>query len=252
MDTTSLDTTTTTEIADGIFRISTFVPDAGLSFNQILIDADEPLLFHTGMRALFPSVSEAVAAVLPPSSLRWIGFGHVEADECGAMNHWLGAAPHSQVAFGAIGCMVSVNDLADRPPRPLDDGDVIDLGGKRVRYLSTPHVPHGWEAGVLFEETTSTLLCGDLFTHLGDGPAVRTDSPMEATVMAEDTFGYSSLAPSTAPTVDRLADLAPTTLALMHGPAYQGDGAHWLRELATDYRRRSDQTMLRVSSTTEA
>ena len=236
--------TTTTEIADGIFRISTFVPDAGLSFNQILIRADEPLLFHTGMRALFPSVSEAVDAVLPLSSLRWIGFGHVEADECGAMNQWLDAAPESQVAFGAIGCMVSVNDLADRPPRPLDDGEVIDLGGKRVRYLSTPHVPHGWEAGVLFEETTSTLLCGDLFTHLGDGPALRTDSPMEATIMAEDTFGYSSLAPSTAPTVDRLADLAPTTLALMHGPAYTGDGAQWLRDLATDYRRRSDQALV--------
>jgi flavorubredoxin len=236
--------TTTTEIADGIFRISTFVPDAGLSFNQILIRADEPLLFHTGMRALFPSVSEAVDAVLPLSSLRWIGFGHVEADECGAMNQWLDAAPESQVAFGAIGCMVSVNDLADRPPRPLDDGEVIDLGGKRVRYLSTPHVPHGWEAGVLFEETTSTLLCGDLFTHLGDGPALRTDSPMEATIMAEDTFGYSSLAPSTAPTVDRLADLAPTTLALMHGPAYTGDGAQWLRDLAIDYRRRSDQALV--------
>jgi flavorubredoxin len=232
--------TTTTEIADGIFRISTFVPDAGLSFNQILIRADEPLLFHTGMRALFPVVSAAVDAIVPLSSMRWIGFGHVEADECGAMNQWLDAAPESKVAFGAIGCMVSVNDLADRPPRPLDDGEVIDLGGKRVRYLSTPHVPHGWEAGVLFEETTSTLLCGDLFTHLGDGPAVRTDSPMEATIMAEDTFGYSSLAPSTAPTVDRLADLGPTTLALMHGPAYTGDGAQWLRDLATDYRRRSD------------
>ena len=232
--------TTTTEIADGIFRISTFVSDAGLSFNQILIEADEPLLFHTGMRALFPAVSAAVNAVLPMSSLRWIGFGHVEADECGAMNQWLDAAPHAQVAFGAIGCMVSVNDLADRPPRPLDDGDVIDLGDKRVRWLATPHVPHGWEAGLFFEETTSTLLCGDLFTHVGDGPAVRSDSPMEATIMAEDMFGYSSLAPSTAPTVDRLADLAPTTLALMHGPTYTGEAAQWLRDLATDYRRRSD------------
>lgn len=232
--------TTTTEIADGIFRISTFVPDAGMSFNQILIRADEPLLFHTGMRALFPLVSDAVNAVLPVSSLRWIGFGHVEADECGAINQWLDAAPDSQVAFGAIGCMVSVNDLADRPPHPLDDGDVIDLGGKRVRYLSTPHVPHGWEAGVFFEETTSTLLCGDLFTQVGDGPAVRTDSPMEPTIVAEDMFGYSSLAPSTAPTVDRLADLAPTTLALMHGPSYQGDAGPWLRDLAADYRRRAE------------
>lgn len=232
--------TTTTEIADDIFRISTFVADAGMSFNQILVRADEPLLFHTGMRALFPAVAEAVGTVLPVSSLRWIGFGHVEADECGAMNQWLGAAPDAQVAFGALGCMVSVNDLADRPPHPLDDGDVIDLGDKRVRWLATPHVPHGWEAGVFFEETTSTLLCGDLFTQVGDGPAVRTDSPMEATIIAEDMFHYSSLTPSTAPTVERLADLAPSTLALMHGPTYQGDGAGWLRDLATEYGRRSD------------
>ena len=232
--------TTTTEVADGIFRISTFVPDAGMSFNQILVRADEPLLFHTGMRALFPAVADAVGAVLPVSSLRWIGFGHVEADECGAMNQWLDAAPDAQVAFGAIGCMVSVNDLADRAPRPLDDGDVIDLGGKRVRWIATPHVPHGWEAGVFFEETTSTLLCGDLFTQVGDGPAVRTDSPMEQTITAEDMFGYSSLAPSTVPTVERLAALAPTTLALMHGPTYQGDGASWLGDLATEYGRRRD------------
>ena len=232
--------TTTTEIADDIFRISTFVPDAGMSFNQILIKADEPLLFHTGMRALFPLVSDAVTRHLPLESLRWIGFGHVEADECGSLNQWLDAAPDAQATFGGLGCMVSVNDLADRPPHPLDNGDVIDLGGKRVRYLATPHVPHGWEAGVLFEETTSTLLCGDLFTQLGDGPTVRTESPMEATVVAEDMFGYSCLSPSTVPTVERLADLSPTTLALMHGPSHTGDGAQWLRELAADYRRRAD------------
>ena len=236
--------TTTTEIADNIFRISTFVPDAGLSFNQILVNADEPLLFHTGMRALFPAVSDAVGAVLPVSSLRWIGFGHVEADECGAMNQWLDAAPDAQVAFGAIGCMVSVNDLADRAPRPLDDADVIDLGDKRVRWIATPHVPHGWEAGVFFEETTSTLLCGDLFTHLGDGPATRTDSPMEQAIVAEDMFGYSSLAPSTVPTVERLAALEPTTLALMHGPTYQGNGGGWLGDLAAEYRRRCDTTLV--------
>jgi glyoxylase-like metal-dependent hydrolase (beta-lactamase superfamily II) len=140
--------------------------------------------------------------------------------------------------------MVSVNDLADRPPHPLDDGDVIDLGGKRVRWLATPHVPHGWEAGVFFEETTSTLLCGDLFTQVGDGPAAVTDSPMEKSIVAEDMFGYSSLAPSTVPTVERLAELAPTTLALMHGPTYQGDGALWLRDLATEYRRRSELTLV--------
>ena len=232
--------TTTTEIADDIYRISTFVPDAGMTFNQILVKADEPLLFHTGMRGLFPLVAEAVSTVLSLSSLRWISFGHVEADECGSINQWLKAAPNSAVAFGGLGCMVSVNDLADRPPRPLNDGELIDLGGKRVRYLATPHVPHGWEAGVLFEETTSTLLCGDLFTQLGDGPAIRDDSPMEPTIVAENTFGYSSLAPTTANTVQRLAELAPTTLALMHGPTYSGDGRQWLHDLAADYRRRAD------------
>ena len=131
-------------------------------------------------------------------------------------------------------------DLVDRPPRAIDDGDVIDLGCKTVRYLATPHVPHGWEAGVLFEESTSTLLCGDLFTQLGDGPAISTESPMEPAIVAEDAFGYSTLAPSSASTVERLADLTPTTLALMHGPTYTGAGDEWLRDLAIDYRRRSD------------
>lgn len=235
--------TTTTEITDGIYRISTYVPDAGMTFNQILVDADEPLLFHTGMRALFPSVSEAVGTIIPLSSLRWISFGHVEADECGSINQWLTAAPAATVAFGGLGCMVSVNDIVDRPPRALDDGEVIDLGGKRLRYLATPHVPHGWEAGVLFEETTSTLLCGDLFTQLGDGPALVENSPMEPTIAAEDAFGYSSLTPSTEQTIGRLADLEPSTLALMHGPAYSGDGRQWLHDLAADYRRRADPAL---------
>lgn len=227
--------TTTDEIADGIHRISTFVPDAGMAFNQILVTGNEPLLFHTGMRALFPLVSEAVARVLPLDTLRWISFGHVEADECGALNQWLAAAPHAQVAFGGLGCMVSMNDLADRAPRPLDDGEVLDIGGKQLRYVATPHVPHGWEAGVLHEETTGTLLCGDLFTQLGDSPAISHDSPMDATIAAEDAFGYSSLAPTTVATVQRLAELSPTTLALMHGPAYAGDGGAWLNELAGSY-----------------
>ncbi len=240
--------TTLDEISEGIYRISTFVPDAGLSFNQILVAGDEPLLFHTGMRALFPLVSEAVGRVMPIERLRWISFGHVEADECGSMNQWLAAAPHSQVAFGGLGVMVSVNDLADRPPRVLDDGEVLDIGGRRLRYLATPHVPHGWEAGVLYEETTNTLLCGDLFTQMGDGPAVRDDSPMEATVAAEDAFHYSSLAPSTVSTVQRLAALEPTTLALMHGPAHRGDGGGWLRDLAAAYAERtaSDESAVAV------
>jgi flavorubredoxin len=227
--------TTTNEIADGIYRLATFVPDAGMSFNQILVAGEEPLLFHTGMRALFPLTSEAVARLMPLDRLRWISFGHVEADESGALNEWLDAAPNAQVAFGELGCMVSVNDLADRAPRGLADGEVLDIGGKRLRYIATPHVPHGWEAGVLHEETSGTLLCGDLFTQLGDGPALSHDSPMNATITAEDTFGYSSLAPTTIPTIQRLAELQPSTLALMHGPAHTGDGASWLRDLADSY-----------------
>ena len=230
--------TTVDEIADGIHRIATFVPEANLSFNQILVTGEEPLLFHTGLRALFPLVSEAVGRVLPVDQLRWIGFGHFEADECGAMNEWLAAAPDAQVAFGGIGCMVSVNDQADRPPRALEDGEVMDIGGKRLRYLATPHVPHGWDAGIFYEETTGTLLAGDLFTQLGERPATSDDSPMDATVAAEDAFGYSSLAPSTVPTLERLADLEPSTLALMHGPAHNGDGGSWLRELGSFYAER--------------
>lgn len=230
--------TTVDEITDGIHRISTFVPDAGLSFNQILVMGDEPLLFHTGLRGLFPLVSEAVATVLPIDELRWISFGHVEADECGALDEWLAAAPAAQVAFGELGCMVSVNDLAIRPPHPLDDGEVIDLGGKRVRYVPTPHVPHGWDAGVLYEETTGTLLCGDLFTQMGEVPAVSQSSPLDATAAAEDAFGYTCLSPATVPTLQRLAELEPATLATMHGPSHSGDCAGWLGDLASFYAER--------------
>jgi flavorubredoxin len=227
------------EIEAGIYRLSTWVPEvaapAGFTFNQFLVDADEPLLFHTGPRAMFPLVSEAVARVVPVERLRWITFGHVEADECGAMNHWLAAAPRAEVAHGAIGCMVSVNDMADRPPRPLGDGEVLDLGGKRVQHLDTPHVPHGWDAGVLFEETTGTLLCGDLFTHVGNGPAITTDDVVEPAMEAEAMFRSTSLAPETTVVMSRLADLAPRTLALMHGSSYSGDGARALHELAAAY-----------------
>jgi flavorubredoxin len=230
--------TTVDEISDGIHRIGTFVPEAGMFFNQILVTGEEPLLFHTGMRALFPLVSEAVGRVLPVDQLRWISFGHFEADECGSMNQWLAAAPRAEVTFGGLGCMVSVNDQADRPPKALDDGETLDIGGKRLRYLATPHVPHGWDAGLLYEETTDTLLCGDLFTQMGEGPAVSEDSPMEATMAAEEAFGYSCLGPSTVPTVERLAELEPTTLALMHGPTHRGDGGGWLRDLAASYAER--------------
>lgn len=227
--------TSVDEIADGIYRISTFVEMAGLSFNQYLIDADEPLLFHTGQRQLFPLVSEAFGRVRPVDSLRWISWGHLESDESGAMNEWLGAAPHSEVAVGFLSGILSVNDVADRPPRLLGDDEVIDLGGKRIRFIPTPHVPHGWDAGLLYEETTSTLLCGDLFTRQGESPATDDGDLIGPAIAAEDAFGATALTPKTAPTIAALADLEPHTLALMHGPAWSGDCAGALRDLAGVY-----------------
>lgn len=227
------------EIADGIYRLSTLLPEVappdGFSFNQFLVDADEPLLFHTGPRAMFPLVAEAVARVVPVESLRWITFGHVESDECGSMNMWLAAAPESRVAHGALGCEVQLNDLCDRPPRALADGEVLDLGGKLVRQISTPHVPHGWEAEVLFEETTGTLLCGDLFTQVGGSTALTTGDVVGPALAAEELFHASSMAPDTADVMRRLGDLAPTTLAMMHGPSFRGDGKQALNDLAAAY-----------------
>ncbi len=227
------------EIADGIYRISTWIPDvappAGFTFNQFLVVADEPLLFHTGPRAMFPLVSGAVGRVIPVERLRWITFGHVEADECGSMNYWLAAAPAAEVAHGMVGCMVSLNDLADRPPRALADGEVLDLGGKRLRHIDTPHVPHAWEARVLYEETTNTLLGGDLFSHVGRGPALVTEDIVEPAMATEAMFRYTCLAPDTTVTLNRLAALEPSTLALMHGSSFSGDGGGALRGLADAY-----------------
>jgi len=234
-------TTKVDEIAPDIYRLCTFVPEigpSGFTFNQFLLDDDEPLLFHTGHRSMFPSVQGAIERVLPVNRLRWITFGHVESDECGAMNELLAVAPHAEVMHGEVGCMVSLNEMADRPPRPLTDGETIELGTKRVRHIDTPHVPHGWEARVLYEETTGTLLCGDLFTHLGDGPALTDADILGPAAQAEDLFSYSSLAPSTPTTIERLAELAPRTLALMHGSSFTGDCTGALRALADSYRTR--------------
>jgi flavorubredoxin len=231
----------TDEIADKIYRFSTFVPDVGpngFTFNQYLIEDEQPLLFHTGHRAGFPLLAAAIAAIVPLERLRWITFGHVEADECGAMNELLAAAPRAEVAHGVLGCLVSLNDLADRPPVPLADGQVIELGSHRVRHIDTPHVPHGWEARILYEEVTNTLLCGDLFTQLGPGPATTTEDIVGAAAQAEDVFGYSSLTPRTVATIRGLADLNPSTLAVMHGSCFAGDGSMALRNLADDYDRR--------------
>jgi flavorubredoxin len=232
------------EIADGIYRLSTFVPEiappAGFTFNQFLVLGDEPMLFHTGLRKMFPLVRDAVSRVMPVERLRWIGFGHFEADECGAMNEWLAAAPQARPAHGRTGCLVSLNDFADRAPRVLDDGEVIDLGrGKRVRFIDTPHTPHGWDAAVVYEEATGTLLCGDLFTQLGNDRATTDGDLVGPAIAAEDLFRYSSLNPAMGATIRGLAELAPRTLALMHGPSFTGDGAAALRALADDYDRRA-------------
>jgi flavorubredoxin len=232
------------DIADGIYRLSTFVPEiappAGFTFNQFLVLGDEPLMFHTGLRKMFPLNRGALSRLLPPDRLRWIAFGHYEADECGAMNEWLAVAPHAQVAHGQTGCLVSLNDMADRAPRVLQDGEAIDLGGgKRVRYIDTPHTPHGWDAGVMYEESTGTLLSGDLFTQLGDGAPLTSGDIVGPAIAAEDLFKYSALSPGMGATIRALAGLAPRTLALMHGPSFSGDGAGALRALADDYERRT-------------
>jgi flavorubredoxin len=222
------------EVGDGIYRISTYLFDF-VTFNQYLVTAEEPLLFHCGMRALFDQVSEAASRVVPLDSLRWIAFGHVEADECGSMNQWLAVAPHAEVAHGALGCIVQVIDLADRPPRSLDNGETIDLGGRVVRHIDTPHVPHSWDARVLYEETTGTLFGGDLFTQSGESPPTSDDDIIGPAIEYEDRLPYSSLGPTTVSTIRGLADLAPTTIALMHGPVYTGDGRRALLDLADFY-----------------
>lgn len=224
------------EIADGVYRISTYLPDVvlscGLSINQFLIVADEPLLFHTGLRSRFPDTIAAVARVVPPQQLRWLSFGHVEADECGAMNRYLAAAAQLQVAFGALGCRVSLDDLCDRPPRALAPGEAIDLGGRRVVVVPTPHAPHNAEAQVLYEETTRTLLCGDLFTQLGPGPAVTTGDLVEAALHAEDLVHAAPPGGAVPQALDHLATFEPRTLAVMHGSSFEGDGGMALRDLA--------------------
>ena len=236
--------TRTDEIADRIYRISTLVPEAapgGFTFNQFLIDAEQPLLFHTGPRRMFGLVAEAIGRILPLNRLRWIAFGHVEADECGSMNDFLAAAPQAEIAHGALGCMVSLDDLCDRPPRRLADGDLIDLGGKRVRHIDTPHVPHNWEARVLFEETTATLFCGDLFTHVGGTEPITDQDMIEPAMAAEELFHYSALSPMTAPTIRRLATLEPQLLALMHGSSTRTRCREALEKLADAYENKLHQ-----------
>ncbi|MGD0310850.1 MAG: MBL fold metallo-hydrolase [Acidimicrobiales bacterium] len=229
------------EIAERIYRMSTFVPTigpSGFTFNQFLIDAEEPTIFHTGPRGIFPSVSESIATVMPLDRLRWIMFGHLESDECGAMNLFLEVAPNARVAHTAVGCMVSIDDLADRSPVPTAPDASFDIGGRRIRSIDTPHVPHGWDAHVIYEETTGTLFCGDLLTQVGDGPALTENDLIGAAIEAEDMFGASCLTPHTAPTIRGLAELNPARLAIMHGSSFDGDATDALHAIAGEYERR--------------
>ncbi len=237
------------EIAPDIFRLSTFIadmPPAGFTFNQFLIRGDEPFLFHTGQRQLFPNVSDAVRRVIALDTLRWISFAHLEADEMGAMNLFLAAAPHATVTHSPLACDLSIKDLADRPPVPVTG--ILDIGGHRLRLVPTPHVPHNWESALWFDETTYTLLAGDLFTSLGDGPALTSDDLVDAALVGEDTFHYSSLGPATATTIRQLGALEPAVLACMHGSSYEGDGGGQLRNLAQAYDRLVNSAPAEVSA----
>ena len=225
-----------TEIADGVYRLSTLVPEiappAGFSFNQFLPMADGPLLFHAGHRFMFDSIKAAVEKLMPIERLRWISFSHLEADESGAMNLWLQAAPHAQVAHGQLACDISLNDLALRPPRALQDEETLDLGGKRVRFLATPHVPHGWDAGLMFEENQRTLLCSDLMGQIGDGPAMTEGDIVGPALEREAMFHSMPAPPQLGDTLKPLAALDPRTLAIMHGASLTRDCAGALTQFA--------------------
>lgn len=224
------------EIAEGIYRINTPVqiPGAGgFSFNQYLIVDEDPLLFHTGLRKMFPLVREAVASIMPVEKLRFLAFSHVEADECGALNEWLAVAPQSEPVCGGVAAMVSISDMANRPPKALADNEALSLGKHTMRWFDTPHLPHAWECGFMMEEQTATLMCGDLFTQGGSNcpPLIESDilGPSEAFRGKMDYFSHTKNARAM---LDRLASTNPATLACMHGSAWKGDGAALLRALA--------------------
>lgn len=224
------------EIADGIYRIHTPIalPDGrAFSFNQYLLVDDEPLLFHTGLRRMFPDVRGAVATVLPVQRLRWLALSHFEADECGAMNDWLAVAPQAEPLCSRVGAMTSVGDFADRAPRALADGERLRLGGHEVQWFDTPHVPHGWDCGVLLDTSTQTLFCSDLFTQGGRGdPALIEVDILGPSEDFRRPMDYYAHAPHTGAVLHRLADQQPRTLACMHGSAWRGDGGELLRQLA--------------------
>ena len=224
------------EIAPDLFRISAYVSQFDLQFNHFLVRDDEPLLFHTGMRRMFPEIREAVARLIEIPSLRWISWSHFEVDECGALNEWLAAAPNAQAACSQVGAMVNLQDFANRPPRGLAPGDVLETGRRRYRYVATPHLPHGWDAGMLFEETDRILLCSDLFHQIGqlepitsDDVLGRWDSAIAAMQAHPVLMDYVPFTPKTRTRLEGLAALEPRLLATMHGSSFLGDGGAALR-----------------------
>ena len=229
---------TVTEIAPDVHRISLYAPALNLQFNFFLVRDEQPLLFTTGFKASFPILREAVARLIDPSRLRWVAFSHFESDECGALNLWLDAAPQATPVCGLVSAMVNVNDFAIRPPRGMADDEILDTGRYRFRFCSTAQLPHGWDAGVLFEESQRTLFCSDLFHHDGDvEPITAADlSDRVRAAMGRMQAGplanYMPYTPRTEGILRRLADLSPQTLAIMHGSSFTGDGARALQGLA--------------------
>lgn len=228
-----------TEIAAGLFRISTFNSDFGIQFNQFLIADDEPFLMHTGMKKMFATTLGGVSSVIDPAKLRWIGFSHFESDECGALNDWLKVAPQAQPVCSFVGAVVTVNDFADRPARPFSDGEMLPIGRHQLQFLATPHVPHGWDAGLFFETVDRSLLCSDLFFQPGD-PAALTESDVLGPALDSIRQSLSGplandmpYTPYTDATLRRLAELNPQTLAIMHGSSYRGDGKKQILGLAS-------------------
>ncbi len=230
------------EIAPDVYRISVYVPEFQLQFNHFLVKDDEPLLFHTGLRSMFPAVLEAVAKVTDPRGIRWVSFSHFESDECGALNHWLEAAPRAEPLCSLTGALVSVNDFSVRPARGLSHGEIVETGRHRFRFCSTAHIPHGWDAGLLFDETTQTLLCSDLFHHTGDvEPLTRDDVVARSKqtmreMQAGPLANYLPYTPQTGRVIEELAALEPRTLAIMHGSSFEGDGARAVRDLGVALR----------------
>jgi flavorubredoxin len=229
--------TTVTEISPDVFRISTLVPEFDLQFNQFLVRDDEPLLYHTGMRGLFPQVKEAVATLIDPADLRWISFSHFEPDECGALNEWFAVAPQAQAVISEVGAIVFLGDFASREPRGLVDDEVFSTGTHRFRFRHTPHLPHGWDASMLFDETSGVLFCSDLFHQLGDVEPVTESSVIERfrdtllTYQQGPLANYMPYTPNTKTYLSELAQLKPSACATMHGSTYVGDGARALTDL---------------------